>query len=490
MFKKSIFLLLAICCAVFSKPLPKVAVYVTGGKTVNENKALSARITHALVNSGKYNTIERSDAFLDQVAKEITTQRSGTIDDRQISKLGQQAGADFVCIGEILEAFGAHQISARIVNVASVEVTASGLASGQLKTMGDFATLSNQVVASLLGITQTATPASGVVEEQDAPLTPIQVQDFSNEPVIAAEGSNLQEKLQWLQANATSNTKYRVEVTRDEEINPYTLSFAGKRNVTIRLRSTGKERVISPSDRGSLFTIGSGVTLILENNIALQSQGEQSKRKPSIVKISGGPKALITVYDGGELIMSAGSKITGQTSTCGWNGGKGGGVFVAENGSFTMKGGEIYGNSAHEGGGVYVSKNGTFKMEAGEISGNTATQGCLGGRCNSRGCGMGGGVFVAEHGTFVMTGGEISGNTANDYGGGVFVQEKGIFTKSGGTIFGYLVGDRKSNKVSEGMATNNNGHSVFNTSDKHREATAGSNVKMDSRKSGTTGGWE
>ena len=142
---------------------PKVAVYVTGGKTANENQALGARITHALVSSGQYRTIERSDIFLDQVAKEMITQRSGAIDDKQISELGRQAGADFVCIGEIVEAFGAHQISARIVNVVSVEVIASGLASGQLRTMEDLATLSNQVVTSLLGLAQNVAPVSGAV---------------------------------------------------------------------------------------------------------------------------------------------------------------------------------------------------------------------------------------------------------------------------------------------------------------------------------------
>ena len=141
----------------------KVAVYVTGGKTANENQALGARITHALVSSGQYRTIERSDIFLDQVAKEMITQRSGAIDDKQISELGRRAGADFVCIGEIVEAFGAHQISARIVNVVSVEVIASGLASGQLRTMEDLATLSNQVVTSLLGLAQDVAPVSGAV---------------------------------------------------------------------------------------------------------------------------------------------------------------------------------------------------------------------------------------------------------------------------------------------------------------------------------------
>ncbi|MDR2728991.1 MAG: hypothetical protein LBB56_07645 [Chitinispirillales bacterium] len=171
---------------------PKVAVYVTGGKTVNENQALGARITHALVSSGKYNTIERSDIFLDQVAKEMTAQRSGAIDDKQISKLGQQAGADFVCIGEMLEAFGAHQISARIVNVVSVEVIASGLASGSLKTMDDLATLSNQVVTSLLGLAQNIAPVSGAVANvnQAALATPVAAQSVTVPVVKSNSNSN------------------------------------------------------------------------------------------------------------------------------------------------------------------------------------------------------------------------------------------------------------------------------------------------------------
>jgi hypothetical protein len=160
--------------AAASGPLPKVAVYVTGGKTPDENKAFSTRITHALVSSGKYNTIERSDAFLDQVAKEMIAQRSGAIDDNQISELGRQAGADFVCVGEILDAFGASQISARIMNVESVEVIASGLASGPLKTMADFAALSDRVAALLLGVAQNTAPISGAAASanQAAPEAP------------------------------------------------------------------------------------------------------------------------------------------------------------------------------------------------------------------------------------------------------------------------------------------------------------------------------
>jgi curli biogenesis system outer membrane secretion channel CsgG len=140
--KNALLLITAVASFALAQNKPKVAVYVTGGKTAAENQALGARITDALVNSGRYNIIERSDVFLNQIAKEMTTRRSGAIDDKQISELGRQAGANFVCVGGILEVFGAHQVSARIINVETAEVVASGLASGSLKTMDGFEALS------------------------------------------------------------------------------------------------------------------------------------------------------------------------------------------------------------------------------------------------------------------------------------------------------------------------------------------------------------
>jgi TolB-like protein len=215
---------------------PKVAVYVTGGKNANENKALAARITHGLVNSGRYSAIERADAFLDQVAREMVTQRSGAIDDKQISELGRQAGASFVCVGEILEVFGDHQISARIINVTTVEVVASGVAEGALRNINDFATLSNAVVASMLGVAPVTvtTPASVLV-----PTRPATQQTVAGRGSVVA-GANLTEKLRWLQTNAESNAVYSIEMNGSESIGPQTLSYQGK-TVTIRLRGT--ERV-------------------------------------------------------------------------------------------------------------------------------------------------------------------------------------------------------------------------------------------------------
>ena len=96
-----------------------------------------------------------------------------------------------------------------------------------------------------------------------------------------------------------------------------------------------------------------------------------------------------------------------------------------QNGTKTVKGGVIYGGSAEKGGGVYVAGGGTFTMTGGNIVGCMATASAT---FHARG----GGVFVADSGTFNMSGGSITGCTTvgvYSYGGGIY--NEGTMTLSG-----------------------------------------------------------
>ena len=98
-------------------------------------------------------------------------------------------------------------------------------------------------------------------------------------------------------------------------------------------------------------------------------------------------------------------------------------VLDEQNGTKIVKGGVIYGGSAEKGGGVYVAGGGTFTMEGGNIVGCTASA-----TFQARG----GGVFVADRGTFTMSGGSIAGCTTvggYSYGGGIY--NEGTMTLSG-----------------------------------------------------------
>jgi hypothetical protein len=138
------------CVSPFADDLPRIAVYVTGDIGDNEKKMLGTRMLSTLVNSGRYRGIERSNAFLAEVEKEHIRQRSGDIDDNQISEVGKQFGVKFVCIADITPGFGAYQVSARIVNVETAEVPFIGDASSPLKTMDDLEQVSVEVVRKML----------------------------------------------------------------------------------------------------------------------------------------------------------------------------------------------------------------------------------------------------------------------------------------------------------------------------------------------------
>jgi len=256
--------------------------------------------------------------------------------------------------------------------------------------------------------------------------------DPSNEGPITAVGNTIGEQLERIRDNAQNNSSFVIDVSIGENIGPQNLYFDGM-TVGITLRGTGAMRTIGLSANGSLFTVGSGVTLTLGNNITLLGRQDNNA-------------SLVQVSNGGTLIMNSGSAITGNTTSR-----NGGGVHIANGGIFTMHGGRIYNNivdtvnadspATNWAGGGGVMLNGTFTMWGGEISANTVT---------ARSFGQGGGVLVDCYfgGLFVMRGGEISGNVAVSNGqswvngGGVQV---GGYNPAGGTF-----------RISDGVISDSN----------------------------------
>ncbi|GHT89621.1 hypothetical protein FACS1894137_19020 [Spirochaetia bacterium] len=183
-------------------------------------------------------------------------------------------------------------------------------------------------------VAQSTVPAEPVVQ---APISDIIVQ-----------GSSFTEKLDWLKVFVQSNGNYIFEINADESIVPQDFKYSGKSNIIITLKGVGSNRVVSLSSGSSMFTVGSGVTLILENNIILRNRNYFSN--------------LIFVETGGKFIMNKGSTITGNSK-----GGESNGVTV-RGGTFIMNGGEISDNKDN---GVLMV-GGTFTMNDGAISGNSS----------------------------------------------------------------------------------------------------------------------
>jgi len=234
-------------------------------------------------------------------------------------------------------------------------------------------------------------------------------------PSIVPENADhsLLAKLNWISANAVDGGNYIVTVNKDEEIAPQTLSYGGK-SVSITLKSnnmTTKTISLNSISKGSLFTVGSGVTLKLDDYITLK--GHDNNTKP-----------LVDVR--GKFIMGTFSQVIDNKNMSQDGGDACGGVHVK--GTFIMNGGEISNNSANQGAGVWVGSGGNFTMNGGKIKKNHATV--------KWGAG---GVKVIYNSTFTMNGGEIFENTTEgserSLGGGVSVEDESIFTMNDGKIY-------------------------------------------------------
>jgi hypothetical protein len=276
-------------------------------------------------------------------------------------------------------------------------------------------------------------------------------------PVTIVPGSSLAAKLLWLQSNALSNVNYTVEVTSNENINPTTFLYSGRNNIGITLKSIGAERIIALSSNGSLFIVGNGVTLTLENNITLQGRNTNNA-------------SLVRVESGSTLIINNGAKISGNNAGVS---AAGGGIFVGSNGTVVMNGGTISENNGGDFGGGIEVDYATFTMRGGRISGNTAA--------------YGGGINIYPNATVIMYGGIINGNNAN-FGGGICVNPSGIFRKiplSGGQPSGIIYGSEATGVDIDGIffrntaSNNNNGHAVYHSPTRRRNATAGQTDHID-----------
>jgi hypothetical protein len=416
------------------------------------------------VNDGFYTVVDRQQ--LDAIRAEQKFQLSGAVDDKDALVIGKLFGAKTIVSGAVsrLGATG-YRIRIRALEVQTAEVQ------GQFNRNIAASTTINSLMAgggtassSYVTGTVTATPAVQVAAPANSPRATPTIQG------TMVPGSSLADKLAWLQKSADSHNTYILEANANENIAPHTLEYKGAINITIVLRGDNVNRIIRLKSNGTMFTVRSNVTFVLDNNITLHGH-------------TGNTGALIFV-DGGIFKMNGGA-ISGNNA-----------VAVTVNGTFTMNSGIISGNSSN---GVWVRK-GDFTMSGGTISGNvigvgvaqgasfTMRDGTITGNTSTNG----GGVWVDHYGTFTMRGGNITANTARENGGGVYVRKYGSFTKTGGTITGYSSDPSNGNVVNDDSGVlARRGHAISaDTSQKRRESTAGPGVNLSYNSGNDSGGWD
>jgi hypothetical protein len=142
--------------------------------------------------------------------------------------------------------------------------------------------------------------------------------------------TSLEGAFTWLNANVASNTAYTIIVYQNTTMPARPLTYSGKTNVGLTIKGNGNGRSVQLSGTGNLFMINSGVTLTVEN-ITLRGRRNTSTTSNT---------ASLVSVNGGSLEMRQDSLITGNYK----NSNGGGGVYFL-GGSFTKKGGTIYGDT-------------------------------------------------------------------------------------------------------------------------------------------------
>lgn len=175
-------------------------------------------------------------------------------------------------------------------------------------------------------------------------------------------------------------------------------------------------------------------TLVIQGDVALDLNGfvlqhENRDANDSVIKIESG--TLTLVDSNPDAIHKFVKEATGL-----WTLNENAGTEIVKGGVITGGIGRehsfssVYGSiSENGGGGVFINQDASFVMEGGNIVGCSAV-----GEHNTAG-----GVLVARSASFVMEGGNIVGCSAGKSGGGgVKVTNDGDFKMSGGTISGCI----------------------------------------------------
>jgi len=180
--KLAILLVILFCAMAFaqSDEPPKIAVYVTGDLGESESRALETEMLNALVKSGRYIAVERSEAFVAEIDREMVTQHGGSVDDDQISVLGKRFGVQYICVADVAAVFDAHQMSVRILDVETTQIMFAGRSDGMLNSVGALMVISNAVVNNMFGGTD-ETKAPETVKEPEL------VSTVDPEPAMAAD---------------------------------------------------------------------------------------------------------------------------------------------------------------------------------------------------------------------------------------------------------------------------------------------------------------
>ncbi|MCH5320000.1 MAG: hypothetical protein J1E38_09890 [Paramuribaculum sp.] len=103
----------------------KVAVYVEGDVTTGEANVVNSAVMSRVSNSKDYQGFERNREFINALMKEHDYQLSGEVSDKEIRKIGERFGVDYVITVVVTTDDESTYMDARLLNLESGQVIKS-----------------------------------------------------------------------------------------------------------------------------------------------------------------------------------------------------------------------------------------------------------------------------------------------------------------------------------------------------------------------------
>jgi hypothetical protein len=313
---------------IFTMPASNVTVsaeFELNLYNVTVNTAPHGNITANLVNAGAGTTIIltvgpetgyqlKSLTVMDAADTDVTVSGTGMSRTFAMPASNVTVSAEFeLSLYNITVSAASHgSIAANLENAemgTTITLTVSPDTGYQLKSLIVKDTANADVTVSGTGTSRTfAMPASNVTvsAEFEEAAYGLFIQNGATLSRISSVEApfSIFNALAWLGSNAQADTNYVIAINANETLVPITLSSAnlsGKTGVKITLRGLGAERTVQLASLGSLFTVGNGFTLNLDENITLKGRTNNT--------------SLVRINSGAALIIEQGAKISGNTAS-------------------------------------------------------------------------------------------------------------------------------------------------------------------------------
>ncbi|MDR3013557.1 MAG: hypothetical protein LBU70_10205 [Chitinispirillales bacterium] len=130
-----------------------VAIYMAGEEPAEArgvHNILGGELARILSESESYLAVDRTEAILEQLAREHIYQRSGAVDDDQIKALGQQLGVQYLCISNISAVGRRFYLDTRLVDVVTAEIIRSVTATSRLNNANEMTRVARNIALELL----------------------------------------------------------------------------------------------------------------------------------------------------------------------------------------------------------------------------------------------------------------------------------------------------------------------------------------------------